>query len=130
VVHFGRSLTHGFVVDRVLGRGATATALLVTRKEKQCVLKVALNEDNNARLREEAEALRTLHSEFIVAIEDELKMYGRTVLVLQKAGDKTLAAQLRSDGVPTLEMLFSARFNDIEAVKKILREPKKIVVES
>ncbi|MGL4419376.1 MAG: protein kinase domain-containing protein, partial [Gemmataceae bacterium] len=56
------------------------------------------------------EALRSLHSEFIVAIEEELTMHGRTVLVLQKAGDKTLTAQLRTDGVPTLEML--ARYGD------------------
>src|SRR5262245_8158412 len=106
----GDRLEHGFVVDRVLGRGATATALLVTKNDKQVVLKVALTEDDNARLHEEAEALRSLHSEFIVAIEDELVMNGRTVLVLQKAGDKTLAAQLRSEGVPSLEML--ARYGD------------------
>src|SRR6516162_5892378 len=106
----GDRLEHGFVVDRVLGQGATATALLVTKDDKQAVLKVALNEDNNARLHEEAEALRSLHSEFIVAIEDELAISRRTVLVLQKAGDKTLAAQLRSEGVPSLEML--ARYGD------------------
>jgi serine/threonine protein kinase len=106
----GDRLEHGFVVDRVLGQGATATALLVTKGDKQIVLKVALTEDDNARLHEEAEALRSLHSEFIVAIEDELVMNGRTVLVLQKAGDKTLAAQLRSEGVPGLEML--ARYGD------------------
>jgi serine/threonine protein kinase len=106
----GDRLEHGFVVDRVLGQGATATALLVTKNQKQFVLKVALNEDHNARLHEEAEALRSLHSEFIVAIEEELTMHGKTVLVLQKAGEKTLAAQLRTDGVPTLEML--ARYGD------------------
>jgi len=106
----GDHLEHGFLVDRVLGQGATATALLVTKDDKQNVLKVARNEDNNVRLHEEADALRSLYSEFIVAIEDELVMHGRTVLVLQKAGDKTLAAQLRSDGVPTLEML--ARYGD------------------
>ena len=43
-----------------------------SKDEKEFVLKVALNEDDNARLHEEAEALRTIHSEFIVAIEDEL----------------------------------------------------------
>jgi serine/threonine protein kinase len=106
----GDRLEHGFVVDRVLGQGATATALLVTTDDKQFVLKVALTEDDNARLHEEAEALRSLHSEFIVAIEGELVMNGRTLLVLQKAGDKTLAAQLRSEGVPGLEML--ARYGD------------------
>ena len=103
-------LPHGFVVERVLGQGATAIALLVKKDDKEFVLKVALTDDDNARLHEEAEALRTIHSEFIVALEDELTMGGRTVLVLQKAGDKTLAAQLRTDGVPGLEML--ARYGD------------------
>ena len=37
-------------------------------------------------------------------------MTAATVLVLQKAGDKTLAALLRSEGVPSLEML--ARYGD------------------
>ena len=106
----GDRLPHGFVVGRVLGQGATATALLVTKDDKEFVLKVALNEEDNARLHEEAEALRSIHSEFIVAIEDELKMNGRTVLVLQKAGDKTLAALLRTEGVPSLDLL--SRYGD------------------
>jgi serine/threonine protein kinase len=106
----GDQLPHGFVVERVLGQGATAIALLVKKAEKEFVLKVALTEADNDRLHDEAEALRTIHSEFIVALVDELKMSGRTVLVLQKAGDRTLAALLRSEGVPSLEML--ARYGD------------------
>ena len=105
----GDQLEHGFIVERVLGQGATATALLVTKGEEQFVLKVAQTENDNARLHDEAEALRPIHSEFIVAIHDELKMHGRTVLVLQKAGDKTLAAELRTTGL-SLEML--ARYGD------------------
>ena len=117
----GDRLEHGFVVQRVLGQGATATALLVTKGEKEHVLKVAMDEEQNARLHEEAEALRSLHSEFIVAIEDELVIGGRTVLVLQKAGDRTLAALLRSEGVPSLEML--ARYGDdlLSAVSSLER---------
>ena len=106
----GDRLEHGFIVQRVLGQGATATALLVTKGEKEYVLKVALSESENSRLHEEAEALRSIHSEFIVAIEDELVINGKTALVLQKAGEKTLTAQLRSEGVPSLEML--ARYGD------------------
>jgi hypothetical protein len=101
----GDRLPHGFVVERVLGQGATALALLAKRAEKESVLKVALNEENNGRLHEEAEALRTIHSEFVVDIEEELEMGGRTVLVLQKAGDKTLSTQLRTEGVPALDLL-------------------------
>ena len=106
----GDRLPQGFVVRRELGQGATAKALLVTKDDKELVLKVALNEDDNARLHEEAEALRSIHSEFIVAIEQELKMSGRTVLVLQKAGDKTLAALLAKEGVPSLDLL--SRYGD------------------
>ena len=62
--------------------------VFVVKDDKESVLKVALNEDNNDRLHEEADALRSIHSEFIVAIEQELTMNGRTVLVLQKAGDQ------------------------------------------
>ena len=85
------------------------------------MLKVALSEAENSRLHEEAEALRSIHSEFIVAIEDELVINGKTVLVLQKAGEKTLAAQLRSEGVPSLEML--ARYGDdlLSAVSSLER---------
>lgn len=103
-------LPHGFVVERVLGHGATATALLVKKDEKEFVLKVALTDADNARLHDEAEALKTIHSEFIVDLVEELKMGGRTVLVLQKAGDRTLTALLRTEGVPSLEML--ARYGD------------------
>jgi serine/threonine protein kinase len=106
----GDRLPHGFVVKRELGQGATAKALLVFKDDKESVLKVALTEDDNARLHEEAEALRTIHSEFIVAIEQELKMSGRTVLVLQKAGDQTLAAVLAKEGVPSLDLL--SRYGD------------------
>ena len=106
----GDRLPHGFIVERVLGQGATALALLAKREEKEIVLKVALNEENNERLHDEAEALRAIHSEFIVAILDELEMGGRTVLVLQKAGDKTLSGQLRTEGVPSLDLL--SRYGD------------------
>ncbi len=117
----GDRLEHGFVVERVLGQGATATALLVKKDEKEYVLKVAMSDEQDARLHEEAEALRSLHSEFIVAIEDELVIGGRSVLVLQKAGDRTLAALLRAEGVPGLEML--ARYGDdlLSAVSSLER---------
>lgn len=101
----GERLPGGFVVERVMGKGATAIALLVTKDGKEFVLKVALTEDDNVRLHDEADALRTIHSEFIVAIEDELAMNGRTVLVLQKAGDRSLASVLAKDGVPGLDLL-------------------------
>jgi serine/threonine protein kinase len=117
----GDRLPHGFLVESVLGQGATALALLAKRGDKENVLKIALNDENNPRLHEEAEALRSIHSEFIVAIEDELEMGGRTVLVLQKAGDKTLSSLLREEGVPGLDLL--ARYGDdlLSAVSSLER---------
>ena len=106
----GDRLEGGYVVEKELGQGATAKALLVAKEGEQFVLKVALGEDDNARLHDEAEALRSIHSEFIVAIHGELEMAGRTVLVLQKAGDETLAGLLRKEGVPSLDLL--ARYGD------------------
>lgn len=98
-------LEGGFEVKRVLGQGATARALLVTRGGEELVLKVALSEDDNVRLRDEAKALRSLHSEFVVALHEQLTIGDRVVLVLQKAGDHSLAAELKKSGVPSLEML-------------------------
>ncbi len=114
----GDRLPNGFVVERILGQGATALALLVKKGDKESVLKVALKQEDNARLHEEAEALRSLplHSEFIVDIEDELTMNGRTVLVLQKAGDRTLASMLAKDGVPSLDLLERYGENLLSAV--------------
>ncbi|XZE35697.1 BREX system serine/threonine kinase PglW [Pirellulaceae bacterium SH501] len=106
----GDKLPHGYVVKRELGQGATAKALLVTKDDKESVLKIALTEEDNTRLLEEAEALQSIHSEFIVSIEQVLTMHGRTVLVLQKAGDQTLAAMLHKEGVPSLDLL--SRYGD------------------
>ncbi|HBH51728.1 MAG TPA: BREX system serine/threonine kinase PglW [Planctomycetaceae bacterium] len=110
VARQGDRLPEDFLVKRELGQGATAKALLVSRDDQEWVLKVALNQDNNTRLHEEAEALRSLQSEFIVAIEKETTMHGRTVLVLQKAGDQTLATLLAKEGIPSLDLL--SRYGD------------------
>lgn len=117
----GDRLEGGYVVEKELGQGATAKALLVTKEDQQSVLKVALTEDDNTRLHDEAEALRSIHSEFIVAIHDEIEMAGHTVLVLQKAGDETLAGVLRKEGVPGFDLL--ARYGDdlLSAVESLER---------
>ena len=74
------------------------------------MLKVALTENDNARLKEEANALKKIHSEFVIAIYDTLEIAGRTVLVLQKAGEESLAIHLRKYGVPALDLL--ARYGE------------------
>lgn len=106
----GDRLQFGYTVERVLGQGATARALLVQKDEKEFVLKIALTESDNLRLKEEAKALKKIRSEFVIAIYDTLEIAGRTVLVLQKAGEESLAIHLRKYGVPALDLL--ARYGE------------------
>jgi hypothetical protein len=94
----GDELEGGFDVERILGQGSTGKALLATRDGEEFVLKVARGEEDNARLREEGEVLRKVRSEFVVGLHEVRSMHGRTVLVLDKAGDETLAAYLRQEG--------------------------------
>jgi serine/threonine protein kinase len=101
----GDELEGGFVVERILGQGSTGKALLVLRGGEELALKVARSEEDNVRLREEGEVLRKLRSEFVVGLHQVREMHGRTVLVLDKAGEETLAAYLRQEGKCGLEWL-------------------------
>ncbi|MFO0954692.1 MAG: BREX system serine/threonine kinase PglW [Isosphaeraceae bacterium] len=101
----GDRIEGGFEVVRFLGQGATGVALLARRGDEEVVLKVARTPDDDARLREEAEALRKVRSEFVVGLHEERPVRGRTVLVLDKAGDETLAERLRKEGRLGLELL-------------------------
>ena len=73
--------------------GWHGNALLVKKDEKEYVLKVALSQEQDARLHEEAEALRSLHSEFIVAI-DEGNSVDRAVIGAAKKVVRALDHQL------------------------------------
>ncbi len=103
----GDRLQKGFTVVRRLGTGSTALALLVTRESdrKPLVLKLALNADLNARLEAEAEVLRKLSFPGVVRCVDVVELYGRVGLVLDQAGDLTLAQRLRVDGRLPLDLL-------------------------
>jgi serine/threonine protein kinase len=106
----GDMLPGGYKVERVLGQGATGVALLAEQGGEQVVLKVARNHDDNQRLRDEGEVLRQLHSEYVVRLRGVTEMTGRVVLVLDKAGDETLAERLHREGPLSLEYL--ERFGD------------------
>ena len=97
-----------FVVKQVLGSGSTALGILVedtdgpTRVKK--VLKVARDERAAARLRDEAEVLRSLarglpsryEKLFVALLEDPLVVpRDRTCLVLSNCGTVTLASALQ-----------------------------------
>ena len=100
----GDRLDQGFTVKSVLGQGATARALLVTKDDEEFVLKVALAEDDNLRLVAEGEALKKIQSEFVIKIFDTIEIAGKTILVLQVAGEESLAKHLRKYGL-SLDLL-------------------------
>lgn len=117
----GDRLDQDYVVKSVLGQGATARALLVTKGDEEFVLKVALTEDDNLRLVEEGEALKKIQSEFVIQIYDTIEIAGKTTLVLQVAGEESLAKHLRKYGVPTLDLLSRYGGNLLSAVESLER---------
>jgi serine/threonine protein kinase len=106
----GDILPGGYTVERVLGQGATGVAVLAESGGEQVVLKVARSPDDNQRLQDEADVLGRLHSEYIVRLRGVVEIGGRLVLVLDKAGDETLAERLHEHGPLSLEYL--ERFGD------------------
>jgi serine/threonine protein kinase len=58
----GDTLSNGYIVERLLGRGASAIALLVNKGEERRVLKAARDPGFNQRLREEVALLKSLTS--------------------------------------------------------------------
>ena len=100
------ALVAGWKVERVLGKGSTARALLVERDGARRVFKIALNGSAAQRLVREAAQLRALTDSHIVRLIDgPVEAGGRTVVVLEQAGERTLADQLRHDGPLTIDEL-------------------------
>jgi serine/threonine protein kinase len=107
----GDELPGGLTVKKRLGKGSTAVALLVERDEREYVLKVALAAEHNTRLRAEGEVLASLRHPNVVALHGEpLEVAGRTCLLIDKAGESTLAQRLREDG--PLQLDFLQRFGE------------------
>ncbi|MFD0816869.1 BREX system serine/threonine kinase PglW, partial [Micromonospora zhanjiangensis] len=99
--HRGDLLDGGLTVVKRLGSGATATALLVTRDEptgkRELVLKVARDEQFADRFAAEARAVDKLRDARVAAlVEGPITVGNRTALLLESAGDQTLAEDLRS----------------------------------
>ncbi len=109
----GQHVDGDWEVERVLGTGATARALLVTRSREdedglrdsqRRVFKVALDDEKADRLRAEAGALAEVGGGVIVRLLDGPRdLGGRTVLDLEFAGGEdisrsTLGALLRAEG--------------------------------
>ncbi len=101
----GSVLSNGFTVERELGRGASAKALLVTKGQARCVLKVARDASFNRRLDQEFQCLKGLGSPNIVKVFDRYELNGLTAFTVELAGERTLARMLKEDGPPGLELL-------------------------
>lgn len=109
----GDEITSGWKVGKVLGKGATSRALLMRNSHtgREVVYKVALNTDSAAAaLRGEAQTLREVgaHPRIVSLTSSEEgatpgveEIGDRTVLVLERAGEKTLADFLGEEGALT-----------------------------
>lgn len=106
----GDLLAGGYRVRRRLGRGASAITFLVEKDGREQVLKLAGEPDHNRRLQEEAETLGKLRHPAIVDYHGSIELAGHTGLLLDYAGEGTLAERLRQQGALHLELL--ERFGD------------------
>ena len=101
------------MLERRLGSGSTAVGLLVTDEaaaadggDRHRVLKVALDDSAASRLEGEAEVLSALNDPHVVRlVAGPARIGGRLALVLERAGDQTLAEVLRERERLSLDML-------------------------
>ena len=106
----GDVLDGGLTVVRRLGSGATATALLVSQPTpdgtRELVLKVARDEQHSDRLTAEARTVSKLHHWQVAAlVEGPVRVGGKTALLLESAGPRTLAEELEGGRRLALDLL-------------------------
>jgi serine/threonine protein kinase len=98
-----------WTIKRRLGTGSTCRAFLAhnERTGRAEVLKVALSDEKAARLAQEARVLGALADSRVIRLArpEPVEIGGRTVIVLEHAGDLTLARKLRDDGRLTVDEL-------------------------
>ena len=121
----GRLLAGRFEMLGRLGTGSTAAGLLVADHRadgEKRVLKVALDDAAARRLESEAEVLAPLrHPRLVRLIEGPLWIGGRTALLLEQAGDQTLADVLRERPRLSLDLLERWGVDLLEAVVELDR---------
>ena len=124
----GDLLAGGYTVVRRLGVGACSVVLLVERDGEQFVLKAASSEENNARLKDEAELLAKLRHAYIVKLHTTTEIGNRYAFLMEpvfavKAEGRieTLGLRLRKEGRLHVDLL--QRFGeDLLEVVKYLEE--------
>jgi serine/threonine protein kinase len=104
----GDYLDGGFRVIERIGSGSSSIALLVETQAgmPERVLKVSHDEAHDARIRAEGKILEGLRQHTnIVRLYEMPEVGGRAALLLERAGERTLARRLRDDGRPSLDLL-------------------------
>ncbi|WP_291980614.1 BREX system serine/threonine kinase PglW [Luteitalea sp.] len=102
----GDVLPGAYKVKKRIGQGSISVVFLVeTRDGRELVLKVASSSDHNERIRQEGAVLGDLRHQHIVALRDVLDVGGHAALLMDRAGEDTLASRLRRDGPLHLELL-------------------------
>lgn len=105
----GTLLAGRFELVRRLGSGSTAAGLLVTDHQDgdtRRVLKVALDASAARRLDAEAQVLQGLdHARLVRLVEGPVEVGGRRALLLENAGERTLADELRTRARLSLDLL-------------------------
>ena len=105
-------LDGGLIFVRKLGRGSSSDAFVVHREDsaEELVLKVATDAAHADRIRAEAGVLRPLRHQNIVRFDDEVTISGRSAILMERAGDKTLAQWIRGGEPMSLGLM--RRFGD------------------
>lgn len=104
-------LAPGLTVRSRLGQGSSAVVFEIDEFPEDRVLKVAIDPDQNERLRGEWEILNKLRHQSVVTVEGPpLEIGDRVAIRMQRAGDRTLAQRLREEGPLHLDLL--RRFGD------------------
>ena len=106
----GVTLEGGLLVRSELGSGSTSVVLKVERDGRPFALKVPHDEGCASRLRAEAEILGRLRHPSIVRSHGVVRVGARDCLLLDFAGDETVAGLLRKEGTVGLD--YARRFGD------------------
>ncbi len=117
----GDRLPGGLVVLERLGQGSTAVAFLVQHGESQSVLKLANQPDHNERLKTEFETLQRLDHPGIVKAQELVHLNGLSGILMERAGEETLARRLRKEGRLHLDFLQRFGTDLIDAVVELER---------
>lgn len=120
-------LAERYVVQKILGHGASARVLQVVEeveegKLRHSALKVSRGPDHDARLRAEGEQLQRLRHARIVECYDILELDERTCLLLSLAGERSLQQVLAEQG--SLDLDLASRYGEdlLEALKALQDE--------